>query len=33
MTNSKYAAKKIASVPGLSIKFAAPFFKEFVVGL
>ena len=31
MTNSKYAAKKIASVPGLSIKFAAPFFNEFVV--
>lgn len=31
MTNSKYAAKKISAVPGVSLKFQAPFFKEFVV--
>lgn len=31
MKNSFYAAKKIAEIPGLSIKFSSPFFKEFVV--
>ena len=31
MKNASYAAKKIAEIPGLSIRFSAPFFKEFVV--
>jgi len=31
MKNSRYAAKKMAQIPGVSIKFTSPFFKEFVV--
>lgn len=31
MTNSQYLAKQIASVPGVELKFNAPWFKEFVV--
>ncbi|HHY45878.1 MAG TPA: aminomethyl-transferring glycine dehydrogenase subunit GcvPA [Firmicutes bacterium] len=29
---SHYAAKRIASIPGFSMKYSAPFFKEFVIG-
>ena len=31
MQKSQYAAKKIAALPGVEIRFTAPFFKEFVV--
>lgn len=31
MKNSQYASKRIAEIPGVSVKFSAPFFKEFVV--
>ncbi|MGE5380502.1 MAG: aminomethyl-transferring glycine dehydrogenase subunit GcvPA [Methylocystaceae bacterium] len=31
MKNSRYAAKKIAQIPGVKIQFNSPFFKEFVV--
>lgn len=31
MKNATYAAKKIAEIPGLSIQFSSPFFKEFIV--
>ncbi len=31
MTNAKYAAKKLAEIPGVTLKFNSPFFKEFVV--
>lgn len=31
MTNSKYGAKKISSIPGLKLRFNSPFFKEFIV--
>jgi glycine dehydrogenase subunit 1 len=31
MQRSQYAAKKISEIPGVQIKFASPFFKEFVV--
>lgn len=31
MQKSQYAAKKLAAIPGVTIKFSGPFFKEFVV--
>ena len=31
MKNARYAAKKIAEIPGVKIAFNSPFFKEFVV--
>ena len=31
MTNAKYAAKKLAGIPGVSLRFPSVFFKEFVV--
>lgn len=31
MTKSQYAAKKFSAVPGVELKFAGPFFKEFVL--
>jgi glycine dehydrogenase subunit 1 len=31
MKNARYAAKKIAEIPGAAIKLNSPFFKEFVV--
>ncbi|MDD2586689.1 MAG: aminomethyl-transferring glycine dehydrogenase subunit GcvPA [Syntrophomonadaceae bacterium] len=31
MKNARYAAQKIAEIPGIEIKFSNPFFKEFVV--
>ncbi|WZL71878.1 aminomethyl-transferring glycine dehydrogenase subunit GcvPA [Clostridiaceae bacterium 35-E11] len=31
MQKSEYAAKKIAELPGVKIKFSGPFFKEFVI--
>ncbi len=31
MTNAKYAAKKLSAIPGVTLKFTSPFFKEFVV--
>ncbi len=31
MKNARYAAEKIAAIPGVEIKFAGPFFKEFIV--
>lgn len=31
MQRSQYAAKKLAELPGISVKFDTPFFKEFVV--
>jgi glycine dehydrogenase subunit 1 len=31
MKNARYAAKKIAEIPGVAIQFNNPFFKEFVV--
>ncbi|MGO0059633.1 aminomethyl-transferring glycine dehydrogenase subunit GcvPA [Brevibacillus fluminis] len=31
MQRSQYAAKKLAELPGVGVKFNAPFFKEFVV--
>ncbi|OAN18783.1 glycine dehydrogenase [Photobacterium jeanii] len=31
MQKSQYAAKQLAEIPGVSIQFTAPFFKEFVV--
>ncbi|WP_103104925.1 aminomethyl-transferring glycine dehydrogenase subunit GcvPA [Brevibacillus reuszeri] len=31
MQRSQYAAKQLSSIPGVAIKFTAPFFKEFVV--
>jgi len=33
MKNSRYAAKKIAQIPGVTIQFNSPCFKEFVVNL
>lgn len=31
MQNAQYAAKQIAEIPGVNVKFSAPFFKEFVI--
>ncbi|GIO07729.1 glycine dehydrogenase [Brevibacillus reuszeri] len=31
MQRSQYAAKQLSAIPGVAIKFSAPFFKEFVV--
>ncbi len=31
MTNALYGARKLSEIPGVSLKFTAPFFKEFVV--
>lgn len=31
MQHAQYAAQKIAEIPGVRLKFSAPFFKEFVV--
>ena len=31
MQRSQYAAKKISEIPGVSVKFPTPFFKEFIV--
>lgn len=33
MQRSRYAAKKLAAIPGVSLKFTGPFFKEFVLDL
>lgn len=31
MQRSQYAAKKLSSIPGITLKFSGPFFKEFVL--
>ncbi len=31
MQRSQYAAKQLASLPGVELKFSGPFFKEFVI--
>lgn len=31
MQRSQYAAKQLSAIPGVKVKFSAPFFKEFVV--
>ena len=31
MQNAQYAAKQLAALPNVSLRFSAPFFKEFVL--
>ena len=33
MAKAHYAAQRLATIPGVSLRFGAPFFKEFVITL